>query len=328
MHELKESFEGIDIDTIYFSRGSGKLTGLVRKYFVLPFNLLRIAPEFVILPSERYAFLLPFLRASRSLIVCHDLHTLMDRNGRWYFKCIYKWNLKLMRLATWTVCISEHTKSDLLHAVKFNPEKVRTIYNGLKGFWLERNTSTENSILKQLQVEDRPYALLVGSKVWYKNQFRTFKALSESKYQDLLIIKVGDIEEEAQRLINSTSLMSRTIVVRNVSDIDLRTLYQRAAIFLFPSIHEGFGWPALEAMASGCPVIATRKGSLEEVCGDAARYVDPYNEKEIATAMDDLLQNEDLRIELTVRGSVNARRFSWRTTAQQMKDLLLRNSLQ
>lgn len=102
-----------------------------------------------------------------------------------------------------------------------------------------------------------------------------------------------------------------------VDDEDLPALYGGALLFVFPSLHEGFGLPVLEAMSCGIPVVASNTSAIPEVAGDAALLVDPYDVEGIATAMATVVHNASLRDSLRQKGLAQAQRFSWETTARQ-----------
>jgi glycosyltransferase involved in cell wall biosynthesis len=101
------------------------------------------------------------------------------------------------------------------------------------------------------------------------------------------------------------------------TDEEIVSLYRNAAVFVYPSLYEGFGLPVLEAMAQGCPVIASNVSSLPEVVGDAAVLVDPFNTTEIAEAMIKVLADDELKREMSVKGINRAKLFSWDRTAEQ-----------
>jgi glycosyltransferase involved in cell wall biosynthesis len=102
-----------------------------------------------------------------------------------------------------------------------------------------------------------------------------------------------------------------------VSDGELRALYENAACFVFPSFYEGFGLPPLEAMALGCPVVASYAASMPEVCGDAVLYCDPHDPADLAGQIRRLVGDEDLREDLSRRGLERAERFSWDRCARE-----------
>jgi glycosyltransferase involved in cell wall biosynthesis len=101
----------------------------------------------------------------------------------------------------------------------------------------------------------------------------------------------------------------------------LRCFYEAAAAFVFPSRHEGFGLPPLEAMACGTPVVTSNVSSLPEVAGDAAMLVNPGNVFDIARGIRDVLTDETLRAELVRRGHVQAARFNWERSAREVLDI-------
>lgn len=289
------------------------------KYIVLPVKLMRMVPATILLPSERYAFLLPFLKRSRTVVVCHDLHTLMDRGTAFYHKCVYKILLKLMALADHTVCISSHTKKDLRKALpSFPEERIRVIYNGIEEHWFEREE--RDSFAAELK--GRPFILMVGTAAWYKNLYNAFKALALLDRKDLVIVKVGAVDDAVFRLWKKELNDHPVVHLQHVADRELAWLYQHAILLFMPSLHEGFGWPAIEAMASECPVIASRKGSLEEVCGDAPVYIDPYDVKGMAEAVDRLINLQSLQEDLKKKGILQSRKYPWSLTASAISNLL------
>lgn len=115
--------------------------------------------------------------------------------------------------------------------------------------------------------------------------------------------------------------------IENIDSADLPAIYQSAAVFVFPSLYEGFGLPPLEAMTSGCPVICSRVASLPEVCGDAAIFIDPGNTDELKNALEKLLENEDARAELRQKGLMRSKKFAWRQTAEKTLEVIRKSFL-
>jgi glycosyltransferase involved in cell wall biosynthesis len=109
-----------------------------------------------------------------------------------------------------------------------------------------------------------------------------------------------------------------------VEDEDLAALYSLCTVFAYPSLYEGFGLPVLEALQSGAPVITSSVSSLPEVAGEAARYVDPRAEGDIAAALRDLLESPAARADLARRGRDRAGRFSWERTAAETLGIVQR----
>jgi glycosyltransferase involved in cell wall biosynthesis len=115
--------------------------------------------------------------------------------------------------------------------------------------------------------------------------------------------------------VREVGLQRRVIFGGRVKDEDLPGWYQRARVFVFPSLHEGYGLPVLEAMACGTPVLAGDIPALREVGGDAASYVCPSDTAALARALEDLLRDPELRVRGLERRLARARQFSWRATA-------------
>ena len=126
---------------------------------------------------------------------------------------------------------------------------------------------------------------------------------------------------ETLSLIADSPRASQIRVTGYLTDEQLGQWYARAAIFAFPSLDEGFGMPALEAMAAGVPVIAGNRSALPEVCGDAALLVDPQSEQELASALLLLAKDEDHCADLVERGKRRAEQFKWETAVSASLDV-------
>lgn len=319
VHGLRSSVPDVQWYSILMPRLPIRLLSMLAKYTWFPLVLLWKRPARVILPSERYAFLMPFLLFSKSVVVCHDLHTLMDTTVPWYHKCHYKLMLRMMRLASAVVCISEHTRADFLRVFPgFDKSKLHVIHNGLEQHWFtQAGTKPQSSQL----TSSTSYVLMVGSKAWYKNLAAAMKALALTN-PELKIVKVGPMDEAAERIIVERSLESRLIRLDRVSDEELIWLYRHASLLFFPSIHEGFGWPPIEAMACRCLVLTSRKGSLEEVCGKAAMYTESGSPEKMAQDIAILLSDDRLQTELIEAGVLRAGQFDWKLAGRNFIELL------
>jgi glycosyltransferase involved in cell wall biosynthesis len=107
------------------------------------------------------------------------------------------------------------------------------------------------------------------------------------------------------------------ILTGYVADEDLPALYRAARAFVYPSLFEGFGLPPLEAMASGTPVVTSDVSSLPEITGDAALLIDPNDERALANALIEIMNNDRLRAELREKGIAQAKKFTWRDAAEK-----------
>ena len=130
-----------------------------------------------------------------------------------------------------------------------------------------------------------PYLLYVGSRAGYKNFGLLLEAFSRSGlagHYRLLAVGGGAFTAAEQQRIASLRLAGSITVIPKADDAILARAYRDAALFIYPSLYEGFGFPPLEAMSMGCPVLVNRTSSLPEVCGDAAFYFDASDPDELS----------------------------------------------
>jgi glycosyltransferase involved in cell wall biosynthesis len=170
----------------------------------------------------------------------------------------------------------------------------------------------------------RPYVLCVGDLHLRKNQtalIRAFTQLRERHNIPYELVLAGKPHYRAELIYAAAAASSAATRIKLTGYVDpeeLRALYQGASIFAFPSLHEGFGLPVHEAMASAVPVIASDRDALPEVAGDAALFVDPLDIDGIASAILRLIDDASLRERLVETGMEQARRFSWRETGRKV----------
>jgi glycosyltransferase involved in cell wall biosynthesis len=126
----------------------------------------------------------------------------------------------------------------------------------------------------------------------------------------------GWMQEDLPRVISELKLDNEVVFTGFVPDEILNVLYNETTLLVYPSMHEGFGLPPLEAMAAGCPVAVSRVSSLPEVVGEAGRYFDPLEVEEIARTVLTVLESNDLRLRLSELGRRRSGEFSWKKAAR------------
>lgn len=171
-----------------------------------------------------------------------------------------------------------------------------------------------------------PYLLWVGDMRPYKNLQRVLEAFAAMRSPGLVLVVAGRLDPRylpaVREAMAQLGIAGAVALAGYVPDADLAGLYRHATGLVFASLYEGFGLPPLEAMASGCPVIASRAASLPEVCGDAALYVDPTDVSSIAAGMRELVSHQSLQEELRSAGLARAQLFSWEQTARGIAAVL------
>ena len=207
------------------------------------------------------------------------------------------------------------------------PEKIHVIYPGIdEGFSSSLIGSDEVArVKKEYNLPDK-YILFVGQVQPRKNLTRLIKSFAalEGKYPDTKLVIVGKkgwMYDEIYSLVKELGIADRIMFTGFIHDSDLPAVYKAAMVFAFPSLYEGFGFPLVEAMKCGIPVVTSATSSLAEVAEDAALLVDPTSEKEISEALDAYLSNPNLRDDYSQRGKMRANSFTWQLCAQKTMEL-------
>jgi glycosyltransferase involved in cell wall biosynthesis len=207
------------------------------------------------------------------------------------------------------ICVSESCRQDLLHFYNVDPAKTRVIHHGLNR--LPRSAEAAASLRKQLR---RDYVLYVGMRATFKNFAGLLRAFHETRLQDsldLLVLGGGPLTVQEKAQIDSLEMSDCIVNLPLVSDELLAEAYAGAKLFVYPSLNEGFGFPPLEAMSLGCPVLASRVSSIPEVCGDAPFYTDPVDQNAFNRTLWRAVSDEVARQQAVERGREVAAHYSW-----------------
>ncbi len=204
--------------------------------------------------------------------------------------------------------VSEFSKREILEWAGLPKEKVLVVGNGV---------GSEFSSEGKRNVSGYPYLFYVGNLKPHKNLQRLLKAFARSGLSgEVRLLCTGSPDEPSLRLIRDMGLEDCVIFKGVIPDEELPAYYRGALALVFPSLYEGFGLPALEAMACGTPVVTSGITALPEVVGDAAVVVDPYDAESIAWGIRRVVEDNALREELRRKGIERAKQFSWDRTAE------------
>jgi len=229
------------------------------------------------------------------------------------------------RRAAKILTLSEHTRRDVIETYGVDPEIVAAIPLAAPAHFGPVTQDKELQRVRHTYGIDGDYVLSVGSIQPRKNLVRLIKAYAElrgtrtgNKCPKLVIVgRCAWLYDETLRALEQTGVKDSVVLTGYVPESDLPVLYSGALCFIYPSYFEGFGLPPLEAMKCGAPVIVGNATSLPEVVGEAALKVDPFDVTAIAAAMDQLINNRELRDDLSVKGVARAKMFDWNETAQR-----------
>jgi glycosyltransferase involved in cell wall biosynthesis len=197
---------------------------------------------------------------------------------------------KLFAQADAIVCVSASSQADLLHFYDVAEDKTHVVYHGFAPLGLMQGAVDQGGV-----ETSAPYLLYVGSRASYKNFGLLLEAFSRSGLAGtyrLLAVGGGPFTAQEQEQIASLRLTSSVALVPKADDATLARAYGDAALFVYPSMYEGFGFPPLEAMSMGCPVLVNRTSSLPEVCGDAAFYFESSDPEELAQRLQSIVEDK------------------------------------
>lgn len=273
------------------------------------------------------AHVLPFRNRTPSVMTVHDLGYLYHpeahtRLQRWYLDQSTRY---AVRHARHLLADSQATRADLIRHYQADPARITVVYPALPGeFSPVRHPARRAPVLAKYDLTTR-YFLYVGTIQPRKNLIRLIDAFATLPNDGVLLALAGRpgwLSEPILQHIQARGLGNRVRSLGYVPDEDLPALYSSALAFVFPSLYEGFGFPVLEAMACGAPVIASTAGSLPEVAGEAALLFDPTDSDTLAAHLHEITVNTPLRQTLMMRGFQQAHRFSWQIAAQQTLTVL------
>jgi len=256
----------------------------------------------------------PFLYKNQ-IVTIHDLAFL--RHPSWFLKkfyLLYKFLIpKIVKKARKIITVSYFSKKEITNLLNVPSEKIEVVYCGIsEQFIFNPLIKKENYILTVSSLDPRKNL---------KNLILAFKKLKLKNYKLLIVGSKNKVfsNHAIEQLIKETPNIEFT---GYVSDEELVNLYQRAKLFVYPSLYEGFGLPPLEAMACGTPVVVSNVASLPEVCGDAAYYVNPYEVNDISRGIETVLKDEHLQKELIQRGLERTKLFNWEKSAKKVKKII------
>lgn len=278
----------------------------------------------------------PVSRECRKVVTFHDL-------SFEYFPEFFSWRKRFWHNslaprqraleADKVIAVSQSTKDDLMNLYVLTAEKVKVIYSGIES-GLEKNELTNEqklSIRKKYNLPEN-FILYFGTLEPRKNlvgliqAYKIFRqqTMNNKKYSLVLAGNSGWLCDDIFAEAKKSDFAQDIIFTGFIDPFDKVYLYNLASLFVYPSFFEGFGFPPLEAMSCGVPVICSHTSSFPEVVGEAALMIDPYNFDEIAWAMKEVLNDGRLRQNLIEDGFIRVKNFSWDKCARETLELLIK----
>jgi len=277
--------------------------------------------------------ILPLSKSCKRVITFHDLSFIRYpeffslRQNIWHR---FQMNPKLqVRKSDAIIAVSESTKSDLMEFFRISSEKIHVIYSGINEIFLRNHISERGDGIKKKYGLPDNYILFLGTLEPRKNIIGIIKAFElvseDQRFNNLNLVIAGNNgwqADEILKIANKSVQKSKFFFSGPIESHERKFFYQNARLFVYPSFFEGFGFPPLEAMASGVPVITSSTSSLPEVVGDGAFLTNPYNIGEIADGIKLLLSDDKIRDFYNKKGKEVANKFSWEKSAKATLDVL------
>jgi glycosyltransferase involved in cell wall biosynthesis len=271
-----------------------------------------------------YSFF-PLLRRIPVIVGIHD--TIADRNPQFSFssqKQRWLWRAKVrlaLAQADTILTVSQYSKRSIAEWFDVPADRIAVV----------QEAASPQFYVRDFEPPPRPFALYAGGISPNKNLALLIRAFSRSdaRAQGVQLVLAGDYTSdrfkgnyaELKALVAELDVGRQVVFTGFVPDEELCRLYNTCTVFVMPSLDEGFGLPAIEAMSCGRPVIVSSGNSLEELVGDAGLTVDPHKPEELTAAIDRIFSCEDLRRSLAKRAIQRASQFSWETAARQLLEV-------
>lgn len=289
-----------------------------RLYTSLPRILSKENPDLV----HWHYFLKPLSGKFQEVLSVYDtIPLLFPHQIKPHERLIYKILCPLAaKRAKVVIADSEAAKQDIVKLLGVPEENIRVVYLGVESRFSPRENGDRELFRKIHNLPER-YVCYIGNHKPHKNVPKLVQAFAhiQDEVPHHLVFSDGfgpDILR-TKKAVEESGVANRTLFLRSLSDSDLPLLYSAAELFVFPSLYEGFGLPVLEAMACGTPVVSSNAASIPEVLGEAGKLVDARDVNQLADAMFTVLNNGNLRAEMSLRGIERCKMFSWEETARQ-----------
>ena len=300
-----------------------------KEQLLFPFYIWREHLDLMHFPH----FNVPFFVPTKFVVTIHDLiltkfkttrattlSPLMYNLKDFFYRLIIK---KALKKSQKIITVSNFTKNDIIEQFKIKVDKIEVTYEGVANLSKGRDSLfvaklNEAEVLKGYNIE-HPFLLYVGNAYPHKNLdflVKNFLQLYQEN-KDLRLVLVGkedyfykQLKDLAENL--ATDIEKTPIIFAGyVPDDKLEVLYQKALVYVFPSLYEGFGLPPLEAMAKSCPVLSSNVSSMPEILGEAAVYFNPEDGDDFKKQVKLLINDNSLREEMISRGLEHSKKYSW-----------------
>ncbi len=332
----KENFETFQFSLKNFQKIPCPINAAIRplrilyEQFILPFQIWQKRIDVLL----SLGYVCPLFLPCKSIVVIYDLNWFFHPEEFSFFQRL-TWKILVTlsaKRADHIITSSENSKKDIARILKINPRKISVVYGGVDRtrFKPAKDEKEILAVKVKYGIKDK-FIFTVSAAYKFKNLGKLIDAFGSvvDKYNNVQLLIVGlggrgkkDIVDK----IRKYQLEDKVIIAGWVPDEDIPVLYTAAQIYVHPSLYEGFGFPPLEAMACGCPVISSNSAPLPELIGEAGLLVDARNNRQIADTIKEVLTDLKLRKELVKKGEIRSHLFNWEKSAQQVQQILIQTA--
>jgi len=271
----------------------------------------------------------PFMKGLKvkTVVTIHDLLFMRyPQNFSSIDRLVYKWKFtSSCHRADLVIAICEQTKRDIVDFLKIPEEKIKVLYQSCNPIFYNKLSAETKSHFRSKYSLPEKFILYVGALEANKNVINLIRAYKMATPSMPLVIvgKGAEYKKFMQKEMGELGIEDKVLFLDYIPFEDLPGLYQNAELFVFPSFFEGFGLPIVEAMFSGTPVITTKGSCFPEAGGKHTIYVDPHGPDELCYAMNKVLENPSLGLEMVQKGLEYVTKFTQRATSKELHQAYL-----
>lgn len=301
------------------------------RYLSYPLQAKKIQGQINHIIDQSYAHLLNVIDGQKTIVTVHDLIPLLAWKGKIFdytyphFPLFFKLTIESLKKAKSIIAVSHSTKKDLIDHCGLKPDNIKVIHNGIDSRFCTFSDNKKKKLRNRFGFPSKnKHVILITGTQRYKNHNISFQSLSRLEQitkKEIQVVWLGADNKMCAKYSKEANLKKNAIPINNLSFTHLCELYNSIDCLFFPSSYEGFGFPPLEAMACGVPVVTSNVASIPEVVGDAAIMLPPNDINGFSIALKNILEDEKLRNKYIKRGYKNIRLFNWSDCATKVLEL-------
>ena len=339
LKNLKSCDPSIDVHAISAARDRQKVAPYCDRVSVVDADIYSVREQFAVAsatarstPLHATHYNASLLHRGPLLVTIPDVTPLLADKycATWKSRLYAKPMLRaIARRADHVFTVSEYSQQQLSRHLDLPPEKITVAHNGVGDEFRPMDAERADSTVRSEFGIESPFLLYIGNFRPHKNVAGLLRAfhLLRQRHRDHRLLLVGADGMQLGQLKKQASdlgISNAVLFVQNAAQQSLIAAYSAASALVLPSFEEGFGLPAIEAMACGTPVVCSKTSSLPEIAGGAAEYFDPNDIEQMADAISRVLSDNELRMALRTRGLARAAQFTWQRSAQIHVDVYRR----